>query len=1528
MKFSTLPPKQGLYDPWFEHDACGLGVVANIKGKKSNKILRQALTVLKNLDHRGGQGADNNSGDGAGVLLQIPHAFFLKECLKQDLSLPPAGDYAVGMLFLPPDVVERENLQRHFEKIVRENNLDVLGWRNVPVNSEILGEKSRQSQPQIMQVFLSANPKITERMAIDDNAFERILYIIRREAENKIRYGSLRGGKYFYISSLSSRTIVYKGMLTTVQLGNFYLDLQDCSVETALALVHSRFSTNTFPSWERAHPYRMLMHNGEINTLRGNINWMRSRQTMCNNSLWGNKIKKVMPVIDETGSDSGMFDNCLEFLVMSGRSLPHAVMMMIPEPWSKNPHTNPDLKAFFEYHNSLIEAWDGPAAMAFTDGRTVCAALDRNGLRPSRYYVTKDDTIVLASEVGVLEFEPNTVVKKDRLRPGRMLVIDTIEGRIISNDEIKNKIATEHPYRQWLDENLIKLKNIELNTELPKPDFETLMRRQLAFGYTLEEFTKFLKPMATNAIDPVGAMGNDAPLAILSEKPQLLYNYFKQLFAQVTNPPIDAIREEVFTDTTSAIGPEKNLIDPQPDSCRQISAESPILSNIELAKLKNIKQPKFEAATLPILFPVEKDGSGLRKALNKLCQEADKMIAEDKCILILSDRGVNKEMAPIPSLLACACLHHHLIRNGTRLKASIILESGEPREVHHFALLLGYGASGINPYLAFETIDDMCSNGMLSGISFEKATDNYIDACTHGIAKVLSKMGISTVQSYRGAQIFEAIGISNEVIEEYFTGTPSRIGGITLEEIAKEVKMRHDPAFTDENLDPCSYPSGSAYQWRDNGEKHMFNPQTIFTLQHACRENNYELFKKFSSELKGKEHEGQNLRSLLSFSPQRLPISIDEVESVESICKRFKTGAMSYGSISKEAHECLAIAMNIIGGKSNTGEGGEDPSRFRTMANGYSKRSAIKQVASGRFGVTSNYLVNADEIQIKMSQGAKPGEGGQLPGSKVYPWIAECRGTTAGIQLISPPPHHDIYSIEDLAELIHDLKNANPHARISVKLVSEVGVGTIAAGVVKACADVVLISGYDGGTGASPRTSINHAGLPWELGLVETHQTLILNNLRNRVTLETDGKLMTGRDVIMAALFGAEEYGFATAPLIALGCVMMRVCNLNTCPVGVATQDPKLRKNFLGKPEFVVNYMRFVAREVREYMAALGFKTINEMIGRTEVLITKPERNWKSKNIDLSALLHKPEIEPGAEQYCTQKQNHQLEKSLDCRELLAICKTAVEEKKSIEITLPIKNTDRVVGTILGSEITRRYGLSGLPKDTIKIGFKGSAGQSFGAFLPKGVTLTLEGDANDHVGKGLSGGKLIIKPPDDIAFNPHENIIVGNVAFYGATNGEAYIRGIAGERFCIRNSGVHAVVEGVGDHGCEYMTGGTVVILGETGRNFAAGMSGGVAYVLDKNGDFAAYCNKEIVLLEHITAINDNLEVQKMILNHAKLTGSVIASEIIKNWDEYVSKFVKVIPKDYKRVIEKRAEYIQEGCTEEEAAIRVFEEGQA
>lgn len=1526
MNFSNLPPKQGLYDPYFEHDACGLGVIANIKGRKSNKILQQALEVLRNMDHRGGQGADSNSGDGAGILFQIPHNFFYKECLKENLVLPAEGQYAVGFLFLSPDIVEKENTQRHFEKIVQENGQEVIGWRKIPVNPEMLGENSRKSQPEMFHVFIKPNPKILDSLNIDENAFERKLYIIRREAENKLRYGNLRGKNFFYISSLSSRTIVYKGMLTTKQLTDFYLDLQDESIETALALVHSRFSTNTFPSWERAHPYRYLMHNGEINTLRGNINWMRSRQTMCQNSLWGKDIKKVMPIIDETGSDSGMFDNCLEFLVMSGRSLPHAVMMMIPEPWSKNPHTNPDLKAFFEYHNSLTESWDGPAAMAFTDGRTICAALDRNGLRPSRYYITNDDTIVLASEVGVLaNLDPLTIVKKDRLRPGRMLVIDTLEGRIISNDEIKNKIAREQPYRKWLDENLIKLNDIKLNESLPKTDEETLMRRQMAFGYTLEELNKFLKPMATTAVDPIGSMGNDAPIAVLSEKPQLLFNYFKQLFAQVTNPPIDVIREEVFTDTTSAIGPEKNLIDPKADSCRQISAESPILSNIELAKLKNIKKPNFESAILPILFPINSGGTGLKKALEGLCKKADELIAKGKCILILSDKDLTKDLAPIPSILACSSLHHHLIRNGTRLKASIIIESAEPRSIHHFALLLGYGASGINPYLALESIDRMCSNGMIKGLEYSLAEENYINACTHGIAKILSKMGISTVQSYRGAQIFEAIGLSNSVIEKYFTGTPSRISGIGLTEIAKEVELRHKIAFDKKNLESCAYNSGSSYQYRDQGESHIFNPKTIFTLQHACRENNYDLFKQFSQELNGSEQASQSLRSLLSFSPQRLPIPIEEVESIDSICKRFKTGAMSYGSISKEAHECLAIAMNSIGGRSNSGEGGEDPSRFKPLADGTNKRSSIKQVASGRFGVTSNYLVNADEIQIKIAQGAKPGEGGLLPGAKVYPWIAECRGTTVGISLISPPPHHDIYSIEDLAELIHDLKNANPKARISVKLVSEVGVGTIAAGVVKACADLVLISGYDGGTGAASRTSINNAGLPWELGLAEAHQTLLLNNLRNRVTLETDGKLLTGRDVIMAALLGAEEFGFATGPLITLGCVMMRVCNLNTCPTGVATQDPTLRKNFKGKPEYIVNFMHFIAQEVREYMAMLGFKTINEMIGRTEVLTMKKERNWKAKNLDLSTLLYKPETNYNTKNYCTQKQDHHLEKSLDSRELLAICKNSLETKEKVNITLPIKNTDRVVGTILGSHITNKYGLLGLPEDTININFYGSAGQSFGAFLPKGVTMTLTGDANDHVGKGLSGGKLVIKPFNRVSFSPHKNIIIGNVALYGATSGEIYIRGIAGERFCVRNSGASAVIEGVGAHGCEYMTGGTVVVLGRTGRNFAAGMSGGVAYIYDIKGDFSDYCNKEIVSLEPLSSVADKLTVQKMIHKHVEYTGSTSAQNILDNWETSVKRFVKVIPSDYDRVTKRVEALMQEGYTNKEAALKTFEE---
>lgn len=1526
-KLNRSPEKQGLYDPWFEHDACGLGVVANIKGKKSNKILKQALTVLCNLDHRGGQGADKNTGDGAGILFQIPHMFFHKECAKLEIELPKSEEYAVGMLFLPPDIVERENCQRHFERIVKENGQIILGWRQVPVNSTVLGEKSRDSQPYIAQVFIKANDSILGKLPIDNNIFERKLYMIRREAENYIKKGNLRGGNYFYIASLSSRTIVYKGMLTTRQLDEFYIDLSDNSILTAMALVHSRFSTNTFPSWERAHPYRYLMHNGEINTLRGNINWMRARQSLCGNKLWGKNIKKIMPIIDESGSDSGMFDNCLEFLVMSGRSLPHAVMMMIPEPWVNNPHIDEDLKAFFNYHDCLMEPWDGPAAMAYTDGKTICAALDRNGLRPSRYYITNDDMIILASEVGVVDIAPENIVSKERLQPGKMLVIDTVLGKIVSNEEIKKQLANEQPYKKWIDENMIQLEDIKADTQLPKPCIETLRKRQIAFGYTLEEINKILKPMALEANDPTASMGSDMPLAVLSPKPQLLYDYFKQLFAQVTNPPIDAIREKIYTDTSTTIGPEKNPIDPKPDSCRQIAVESPILCNEQMAKFKNINDVNldgFKSIVIPTLYKVDGGGKSLETALLELCQKADKSIALGKTILILSDRGVDAEHASIPALLAVACLHHHLINNATRLHASILLESAEPREVHHFALLLGYGVSGINPYLVFETLDNMCQANILKNIEYEIAVKNYIKASTKGIAKVLSKMGISTIQSYRGAQIFEAIGISTKVINKYFHGTPSRIEGIGLDEIAKEVALRHEKAFKSEDYQDYLYDSGSAHQWRNNGEKHIFNPETILTLQEACRTNDYTLFKKFSSMINERTNNTQTLRSLLEFSPQRLPIDIAEVESISSICKRFKSGAMSYGSLSQEAHECLALAMNAIGGKSNTGEGGEHPSRYQNIP-GNNRRSAIKQVASGRFGVTSSYLVNADEIQIKIAQGAKPGEGGQLPGTKVYPWIAEARGTTAGVELISPPPHHDIYSIEDLAELIFDLKNANPSAKISVKLVSEVGIGTIAAGVAKANADTILISGYDGGTGASPRTSIRHAGLPWEIGLAETHQTLLLNNLRSRVRLETDGKLMTGRDVIIASLLGAEEFGFATAPLIVMGCIMMRVCNLNTCPVGVATQDPKLRANFKGKPEHVITFMHFIAQEVREYMAELGFKSIDEMIGRTEVLEANTNKHWKSKGLDLSLLLHKPDIDRHTIQYCVFEQDHGLEKTLDSRELLNICNPALKNGKKINVTLPIKNTDRVVGTMLGSAVTKKYGSEGLPEDTIQLKFIGSAGQSFGAFLPKGITLALEGDANDHVGKGLSGGKIAIYPPTDAKFIARENIIIGNVAFYGATSGRAYIAGIAGERFAIRNSGATAVVEGVGDHGCEYMTGGTVVILGKTGRNFAAGMSGGVAYIYDENNSFSNLCNTELVLLEKLEDPTEKLLVQKHIYRHQYYTCSKVADELLANWSECSQKFIKVIPKRYKIITEKIATYMEAGLSEELATIRVFEE---
>mgnify|MGYP005833599965 CR=1 FL=1 len=1520
MKFNGLPPKQGLYDPQYEHDACGIGFVVNIKGVKSHEIVRQALTILNNLTHRGGCGSESNTGDGAGILIQIPHSFLKCECKEIGINLPEPGQYGVGMVFLSPDESKRQESEKLFEQIIREEGQSVLGWRTVPIDASSLGNMAKSCMPYMRQVLIGRDTSIT-----DELTFERKLYVIRKRAENAIRYSNQNNCDYFYVASLSCRTIVYKGMLTAEQVDLYYSDLSNSSVESALALVHSRYSTNTFPSWERAHPNRYLIHNGEINTLRGNVNWMYARQSLLKSDLFGEDLKKILPIINQDGSDSAMFDNCLEFMMLSGRSLPHAAMMMIPEPWSNHESMSDEKKAFYEYHSCLIEPWDGPAAMAFTDGSVVGAVLDRNGLRPARYYVTKDDLVIMSSEVGVLPVDPKNVVLKERLRPGRMLLIDTNVGRIINDDELKHSIASAHPYRDWLNQHLINLEQLPVATNVCQPEHETVIQRQKAFGYSFEDLRLILAPMAKDGVDPVGAMGIDSPLAVLSEKPQLLYNYFKQLFAQVTNPPIDALREEIITATETMMGSEGDLISPVPESCRQIKLKTPVIDNNELEKLRKINREGFKSVTMPILYKVVEGGKGLESALNNLFIQADKAISEGSNILILTDRGIDTNNAPIPALLALSALHHHLIRNGTRTTVSLVLETGEPREVHHFALLIGYGASAINPYLAFESLGDMIHQGLLTDIDHSKAVAKYIKACTKGVVKILSKMGISTIQSYQGAQIFEAIGISQEVIDKYFTWTPSRIGGIDLDIIAKECQLRHSKAFGERIIEDNALDVGGDYQWRKDGEYHMFNPETVHKLQYACRTGNYDLFKEYSQLLNQQTQKLCTLRGLFEFKNMENSIPIEEVESVESICKRFKTGAMSYGSISQEAHEALAIAMNRIGGKSNTGEGGEDPARFIPLENGDSKCSAIKQVASGRFGVTSHYLVNAKEIQIKMAQGAKPGEGGQLPGRKVYPWVARTRHSTPGVGLISPPPHHDIYSIEDLAELIHDLKNANEHARINVKLVSEVGVGTIAAGVAKGRADVVLISGYDGGTGASPRTSIKHAGLPWELGLAETHQTLMLNNLRSRIVVETDGKLLTGRDVVIAALLGAEEFGFATAPLIVLGCVMMRVCNLDTCPVGVATQNPELRKKFTGQPEHVVNFMHFMAQEMREYMAQLGFRSIDEMIGRTDRLeMSQAINHWKTQGLDLSSLLYQPEVGDDVPRSCKMQQDHELDKSVDKKVLLDLCKPALEDARPVKADLDICNTNRVVGTILGSEVTRRYGANGLPENTIQLNFSGSAGQSFGAFVPKGITLKLEGDANDYVGKGLSGGKIAVYPPKESTFIPEENIIIGNVAFYGATSGEAYIRGVAGERFCVRNSGVNAVVEGVGDHGCEYMTGGRVVVIGNTGRNFAAGMSGGVAYVLDLNGDFSVKVNKEMVELEALKDETEINEVKAMIKKHIEYTGSEHAARLLGQWEQLTTKFVKIIPKDYKRMLQAIKKVEDEGLSGEEALMAAFD----
>ena len=1515
------PGKQGLYDPWYEHEACGVGFVVDVKGRKSHRILQQAIQVLRNLDHRGACGCEANTGDGAGVLLQIPHAFFQQVAKKERLTLPGPGEYASGLVFLPRNPTRRRRLVEVFEHIIQSEGQTVLGWRTVPTNNSSLGETAKASEPFIRQVFIGRNPAIKDEME-----FERKLYIIRKRAYSEIRTSTIDGAEYWYLASLSYKTIVYKGMLLTEQLTQYFTDLQNPAVETALALVHSRFSTNTFPSWDRAHPYRYLAHNGEINTLRGNYNWMKAREALFASDVFGEDTPKIRPIINPNGSDSAMFDNTLELLVLAGRSLPHAMMMMIPEPWSNHESMDDDKRAFYQYHSSMMEPWDGPASVAFTDGKMVGAVLDRNGLRPSRYYVTKNGLVVMASEAGVLDLPPEEIAQKGRLQPGRMFLVDTEQGRIIDDEEIKRTVATQHPYRRWLDQHLVYLRDLPPAPEVPASDPDSLLHRQIAFGYTFEDQRVLLEPMARNGVEAVGSMGNDTPLAALSTRPRLLYDYFKQLFAQVTNPPIDCIREELITASEVWLGSEGNLLQPQPGDCRRLELQGPILTNEELAKVRRMNVPGLKVGVLSILFRATRGEKGLTKSMEELCLAARRMIEDEEVnILILSDRGVKREFAAVPALLAVSGLHHYLIREGLRMRVSLALETGEAREVQHFALLIGYGCAVVNPYLAFETIESMIHEGMVANVDSKLACKNYVKAATKGVVKVMSKMGISAIQSYHGAQVFEAVGLRQDVIDEYFTWTASRIGGIAMDVIAQEVLLRHRAAFPTRETNGHALQTGGLYQWRADGEHHLFNPESIHRLQKAVRSNSYATYKSYATLIDDQSKKLATLRGLLQFKPAE-SIPIEQVEPVETIVKRFKTGAMSYGSISQEAHETLAIAMNRIGGKSNTGEGGEDPQRYVPLPNGDSKNSAIKQVASGRFGVTSHYLVNARELQIKMAQGAKPGEGGQLPGSKVYPWIAKTRHTTAGVGLISPPPHHDIYSIEDLAELIHDLKNGNRHARISVKLVAEVGVGTIAAGVAKAHADVVLISGHDGGTGASPQTSIAHAGLPWELGLAETHQTLVLNNLRSRIVVETDGQLKTGRDVAIAALLGAEEFGFATAPLVALGCIMMRVCHLNTCPAGVATQDPRLREKFAGSPEHIVNFMRFIAQDLREIMAQLGFRTVEEMIGRVDRLMPRTAiDHWKAKGFDFSNILYQPDVGAEIGRFRQIDQDHGLEKSLDVTTLLELCKPAIEQGIAVRATVPIRNVNRVVGTITGSEVTRKYGPAGLPEDTIRLHFKGSAGQSFGAFMPRGMTFILEGDANDHLGKGLSGGRIAVFPPAGSTFVPEANIVIGNVGLYGATGGEAYIRGMAGERFAVRNSGADAVVEAVGDHGCEYMTGGHVVVLGAAGRNFGAGMSGGIAYVLDEVGDFTTRVNKQMVDIESLAESEEIAKVRGMIERHREFTGSARAAHVLDNWEAMVRKFVRIIPKDFKRAVESLKRAHEQGLSGDEAIMVAFEE---
>jgi glutamate synthase (NADPH) large chain len=1495
--FRGLPAAQGLYDPRHEHDACGVGFVANIEGQKSHDIVQKGIQILVNLTHRGACGCDPETGDGAGILIQIPHSFFARECASLGFNLPSPGEYGVGMVFLPVDRQERIICEGILEKAAKQEGLAVLGWRDTPINGNSIGRLARSSQPYIEQIFLRRGKNM------DQDALERKLYVVRKRAEAAVEESKLREKDYFYVPSLSSRTIVYKGLLLAPQIANFYTELSDPEVTSALALVHQRFSTNTFPSWKLAHPYRYVCHNGEINTLRGNANWMYARQSVLASPLFGKDMKKLLPIITSGGSDSAMLDNAVELLTLAGRSLPHVMSMLIPEAWDSDAAMPENVKAFYEYHASLMEPWDGPAAVVFTDGRAVGAKLDRNGLRPGRYLVTTDGLVVMASEAGVLPIQPEDVSMKGRLAPGRMLLVDTEQKRLISDEEVKTQLAARRPYGKWVNENQITLDHLPNPTHVQATNHETILMRQRAFGYTDEDLKTVLHPAAIKGEEPVGSMGIDTPLACLSDKPQLLFSYFKQTFAQVTNPAIDPIREDLVMSLNSYIGCEGNILDETPKNCHTLKLRHPIISNWRLEKLRSVKWGDFLATTLPALFRVSGEHE-LEKAVEDLCQRASAAIKAGYTLLILSDRGVDHEHAPIPSLLALSAVHNHLIRDKTRNQVALIVESGEPREIMHFALLLGYGASAVNPYLAIETLEDLWRDGHFPAeYTWDKVFKSYMKATDKGLLKTFSKMGISTLQSYQGAQIFEAVGLNRSVVDRYFTGTASRIEGIGIEVLAREALMKHEFAMRPPSESETELRVGGEYQFRVNGERHLLNPLTVSKLQHAVRHGKFETYEEFAKIVDQQNRDFLMLRGMFDFKPTEAPVPLEEVEPAREIVKRFATGAMSFGSISKEAHETLAIAMNRIGGKSNTGEGGEDEVRFRPDPNGDLRRSAIKQVASARFGVTINYLVNCDDLQIKISQGAKPGEGGQLPGHKVDSEIARVRHSIPGVGLVSPPPHHDIYSIEDLAQLIHDLKNANPRARISVKLVAEAGVGTVAAGVAKAHADVILISGYDGGTGASPISSIRHAGVPWELGLSETQQVLVLNDLRSRVRLQVDGKLQTGRDVAVAALLGAEEYGFSTSALISMGCIMMRKCHLNTCPVGIATQDPDLRKKFEGQPEHVINFFFYVAENLRRIMAELGFRTVNEMVGRVDCLVERTDvDHWKAKGVDLSAVLYDPPVPSHVERRQTTEQDHGLDQALD-RRLIKLVHDALEHRKPVSIEMPIQNVHRTVGTMLSGEVARRYGSAGLPDDTIQVQFTGCAGQSFGAFLAKGVTLTLEGDANDYVGKGLSGGRLVIYHPAKSKFAPEENILVGNVCLYGATSGEVFFGGMAGERFAVRNSGATAVVEGVGDHGCEYMTNGLVVVLGKTGRNFAAGMTGGIAYVLDQSGDFGPVrCNRTEVDLEAVSSDQDTELLYKLITRHGQLTGSPQAKSILANWEALLPKFVKVFPYEYKRVL--------------------------